>query len=107
MRAKFLQDVTKEQAHADQLAERIVQLGGKAVLPFERLINQSDAEHVEEDSLAEMITSALHAERCAIHNDRNMIASVGTDDPTTRQALERILVQEEAHAESLVSLLID
>ena len=30
-----------------------------------------------------------------------MIASIGADDPRTRQVLERILAQEEAHAENL------
>jgi bacterioferritin (cytochrome b1) len=36
-----------------------------------------------------------------------MIASIGDDDPTTRQVLERILAQEEAHAEHLAGLLRD
>jgi bacterioferritin len=34
-----------------------------------------------------------------------MVAYVGTDDSTTRQVLERILAQEEEHAEDLASLL--
>jgi bacterioferritin len=102
--ATFLQHVTEEQAHADQLAERIVQLGGKAVFPLEWLLNRNHAEHVEEDSLAEMITADLFAEQSAIHNYRAMIATIGSDDPKTRQVLERILVEEEAHAENLSGL---
>lgn len=102
--ATFLQHVTEEQAHADQLAERIVQLGGKAVLPLEWLLNRNHAEHVEADSLAEMITSDLLAEQSTIHNYRAMIASIGSNDPKTRQVLERILLEEEAHAENLASL---
>ncbi len=106
-RATFFRHVTDEQAHADQLAERIEQLGGQALVPFERLLNRSHAEQVEWNSLAEMIMADLVAEQSAIHNYRKLIVSVGDDDQTTRQVLERILAQEEAHAENLVGLLRD
>ncbi len=104
-RATFLKHVTDEQAHADQLAERIEQLGGKALLPFERLLNRSHAEQVDGNSLAEMITADLFAEQSAIHNYRKLIASVGDDDQTTKQVLERILQQKDAHAKNLAGLL--
>jgi bacterioferritin len=105
--AKLLQHVSEEQAHTDQLAERIVQLGGEAVLSREQLMNRRHAEQVEGDSVVEMIMVDLLAERSAIHNYREIIASVGADDPTTRQVLERILAQGEAHAENLAGLLRD
>ncbi len=105
VKVKFLQYVAEEQAHADHLAERIVQLGGKPDLSQERLLNRSHAEHVEGDSLAEMITADLVHERISIDSYRAMIASIGNDDPTTRQVLERILAQEEAHVENLTTLL--
>ena len=105
VKEKFLQHVTEERAHADQLAERIVQLGGKPELSPEQLLSRSQAEHVEGDSLAEMITADLLAEQISIDSYRAMIASIGVEDPTTRQVLERILAQEEAHAENLASLL--
>ena len=106
-KAKFLQHVAEEQAHADQLAARSVQLGGEPELSLERMLNRSHAEHVEGDSLAEMITADLVAERISIDSYCAMIASIGDDDPTTRQVLERILAQEEAHAENLASLVRD
>lgn len=107
VKAKFLQHVTEERAHADQLAERIVQLGSKPDLSPERLLSRSHAEHVEGDSLAEMITADLLAERISIDSYRTMIASSGADDPRTRQVLEQILAQEEEHAENLAGLLKD
>ena len=107
VKAKFLQHVAEEQAHADQLTERITQLGGKPDLSLERLLNRSHAEYVEGDSLAEMITADLVAERISIDSYRAMIASIGDDDPTTRQIVEWILAQEEAHAENLAGLLRD
>lgn len=103
----LLQHVADVQAYAGQLAERIEQLGGQALLPFQGLLNRSHAEQVEGNSLAEMILADLFAEQSTIHNYRKLIASVGNDDQTTRQVLERILAQEEAHAENLVGLLRD
>jgi bacterioferritin len=47
------------------------------------------------------------AERIAVDSYREMIAYVGTDDPTTRTVLEGILAHEEEHAEDLASLLED
>jgi bacterioferritin len=105
VKAEFLQHATEEQAHADQLAERIVQLGGEPNLSPEGLLSRSHSEYVEGESLVEMITEDLIAERIAVESYREMVAYVGTDDSTTRQVLERILAQEEEHAEDLASLL--
>lgn len=105
VKAEFLQHAAEEQAHADQLAERIVQLGGRPNLSPEGLLSRSHSEYVEGESLVEMITEDLIAERIAIDSYREMVTYVGTDDPTTRQLFERILAQEEEHAEDLGSLL--
>ncbi len=105
VKAKLLQHVTEERAHADQLAERIVQLGGEPVLLLEQLLNRGHVEQDEGDSLEEMITADLIAERAAVESYRDLIASIGPADPTTRQVLEQIVAQEAKHAENLASLL--
>ena len=105
VKATFLQHVTEERAHADLLVERIVQLGGKAELSPERLLKRSQAEDVEGESLLQMITADLTAERVAIESYRDMITAIDSDDPATQQVLARILEQEEVHAESLARLL--
>jgi len=105
VKSEFLQHATEEQDHADQLCERIVQLGGKPNLSPEGLLSRSHSEYVEGASLEEMIREDLIAERIAIDTYREMITYVGTDDPTTRKILEGILAQEEEHAEDLASLL--
>lgn len=107
VKAEFLQHATEEQTHADQLAERIVQLGGEPNLSPDGLLARSHSEYVDGESLVGMITEDLIAERIAIESYREMVAYVGTDDSTTRQVLERILAQEEEHAEDLASLLKD
>ena len=105
VKAKFLQHMTEERAHADQLVECIVQMGSEPDLSPERLLSRSHAEHVEGDSLTEMITADLLAERISIDRYRAMIAALGAYDPTNRQVLEQILAQEETHAENLAGLL--
>jgi bacterioferritin len=102
---EFLQHANEEQAHADQIAHRIVQLGGEPNLSPEGLLTRSHAEYVEGRSLTEMIKEDLVAERIAIDSYREMIEYLGTNDPTTRRMLEGILAMEEEHADDLVSLL--
>ena len=105
VKAEFLEHADEEQAHADELADRIVQLGGEPNLSPDGLSARSHSEYVEGENLKDMIKEDLIAERIAIESYRDMIAFVGSDDPTTRRILEKILMKEEEHAEDLVSLL--
>jgi bacterioferritin len=105
--AEFLQHANEEQGHADQIAQRIVQLGGEPNLNPDGLLSRSHAEYVEGDSLLDMIKEDLVAERIAIDSYREIIQYLGNDDPTTRRMMEGILAMEEEHAEDLVSLLAD
>ncbi|MCC2643094.1 MAG: Bacterioferritin [Nitrospira sp.] len=105
VKSEFLTHAAEEQAHADELAERIVQLGGEPDLSPDGLSARSHSEYVAGDSLQNMIKEDLVAERIAIESYRDMIAFVGKEDPTTRRILERILMKEEEHAEDMVSLL--
>ena len=103
--AEFLEHAAEEQAHADLLAERIVQLQGEPNLNPDQLSNRSHAQYVEGKDLADMIREDLVAERIAIDSYAEMIRYIGDDDPTTRRMLEGILAAEEEHAEDLISLL--
>ena len=102
---EFLQHANEEQMHADQIAQRIVQLGGEPNLSPEGLLTRSHSEYVEGGSLVEMIQEDLVAERVAIDSYREVIVWLGAKDPTTRRMLEGILAMEEEHADDLVSLL--
>lgn len=103
--AEFLQHANEEQMHADQIAQRIVQLGGEPNFSPEGLLTRSHSEYIEGTSLIDMITEDLVAERIAIDSYREMISYLGNDDPTTRRMMETILAMEEEHADDLVSLL--
>lgn len=105
--AEFLQHSNEEQAHADQIAARIVQLNGAPDFNPAGLLTKSHAEYAEGDTLVDMIKEDLVAERIAIDSYREMIQYFGNDDPTSRRMLEGILAMEEEHADDLVSLLED
>src|SRR5690606_27693924 len=68
--AEFLEHANEEQQHADQIAERIVQLGGAPNFNPEGLTARSHAEYAEGASLREMIEEDLVAERIAIESYR-------------------------------------
>ncbi|MBA3546182.1 MAG: bacterioferritin [Nannocystis sp.] len=103
--AEFLQHAVEEQGHADQIAARIVQLGGAPNFDPDGLTGRSHAEYVEGEDLRDMIKEDLIAERIAIDSYREMINYIGQDDSTTRRMLEGILAIEEEHADDLQSLL--
>jgi bacterioferritin len=107
IKQEFLVHAQEEQTHADQIAERIVQLGGAPDFNPEGLVTRSAAEYREGKSLVDMIQEDLVAERVAIESYREMIQFVGIHDPTTRRMLESILAKEEEHAEELRSMLED
>ena len=103
--AEFLQHSNDEQGHADQIAQRIVQLGGEPNFSPEGLLTRSHAEYVEGETLTDMIKEDLVAERIAIDSYRDIIQYLGNDDPTSRRLMETILAVEEEHADDLVNLL--
>ena len=103
--AEFLQHANEEQGHADQIAQRIVQLQGEPNFNPEGLLTRSHAEYVEGTSLTDMIKEDLVAERIAIDSYREMITYLNNQDPTSRRMMEEILAVEEEHADDLVSML--
>ncbi len=103
--AEFLQHSNEEQQHADLLAERITQLGGKPNMNPADVTAASHAEYVEGTSLEDMLRENLVAERIAIQSYREMINYFGDNDPTTKRMIESILAVEEEHATDIVDLL--
>jgi len=105
VKAEFLEHAQQEQEHADQIAARIVQLGGSPNFNPDGLALRSHAEYIEGETLTEMIREDLIAERIAIESYREMVDFFGAHDPSTRRMLEGILAVEEEHAEDMASLL--
>jgi bacterioferritin len=105
VKAEFLAHANEEQAHADEIAGRIVQLGGAPDLDPARLSSRSHSEYAEGATLRDMIREDLVAERVAIESYREIIEWLDGRDSTTRKMLEGILAAEEEHAEDMASLL--
>ena len=105
--SEFLTHANEEQGHADQIAGRIVQLGGSPNFSPEGILTRSHSEYVEGQNLTDMIKEDLIAERVAIDSYTDMIRYIGDNDITTRRMLEQILAVEEEHADDLVSFLAD
>lgn len=102
---EFLTHSNEEQAHADLLAARIVQLGGEPDFSPDSLSQRSHAEYITGSSLVQMIRENLVAERIAIDSYRELIRYLADEDPTTSRMLEAILAVEEQHADELADLL--
>jgi bacterioferritin len=102
---EFLQHSNDEQGHADQIAERIVQLRGEPNWNPEGLLTRSHSEYVEGATLIDMIKENLVAERIAIDSYREIVQYLGNEDPTTRRMMEGILAVEEEHADDMMNLL--
>lgn len=104
---EFLVHSNQELGHADQIAERIVQLGGEPDFSPDSLTHRSHAEYIEGATLVDMIKENLVAERIAIDSYREIIQFLGDQDSTTRRMFEEILTVEEEHADELAELLQD
>jgi len=88
------------------VAERINQLGGKPNFNPEGLASRSASQYAEGDDLIGMIKENLIAERIAVEHYRELIRFFGDKDTTTRVMLERILGNEEEHANDMHDLLV-
>lgn len=98
---EFLVHANEESAHADKLAQRIVQLGGTPDFNPDSLTRRSHAEYDESLELQDMIRANLVAERVAIEAYTQIIKLIGDKDSTTRRILEEILADEQEHADEL------
>ncbi|MFZ6844625.1 ferritin-like domain-containing protein [Undibacterium sp. RuTC16W] len=105
VKAEFLQHAAEEQAHADLLAERIVQLNGSPDFNPATLVERSHAEYDDSGNIQSMIKANLIAERIAIEAYRQMIERIGDKDPTTKHMLIGIMAMEEEHADDMRDLL--
>lgn len=103
--AEFLQHATEEQEHADKIARRIVQLGGKPDFQPDTLTQRAHAGYDASADLVEMIKEDLVAERVAIAAYTEIAQWLGDGDPTTRRVFEELLAQEEEHADDMRGLL--
>jgi bacterioferritin len=102
---EFAEHAEDEQRHMLMIAERIDQLGGDPDFNPATIAARAPTEYGTTDVLTGMIEEDLVAERVVIEIYRKLIAWFGNSDPTSRRMFEKILADEEDHANDLSNLL--
>jgi bacterioferritin len=109
VRGEFSRRAQEEQGHAQQIAARIVELGGEPDPEPLGAADQADGDYVDREyaqgeDLSDMLAEDLIAERIAIDTYREIIRFVGDSDSTTRQLFESIVAAEQEHAAGMASV---
>lgn len=68
---------SQEEAHADMIAERIIQLNGRPAFNLKGIIDRSPAEYADSSDIKSMVRTNLIAKRSAIEMYRQMIEHIG------------------------------
>ena len=103
---EFLGYANEESAHADRLARRIVELGGKPDFSPDSLTERSYVAFDDSSDLQAMIRANLMAERVVVESYGQIIKLIGDRDSATRRLVEDILSDEVEHAEELKEWLV-
>jgi len=103
--ARFEEHAKEEEKHMLMIANRINQLGGNPDFNPTTIQQRTITEYGNSNDLLVMIKEDLIAERTVIMVYRKLIEWFNTKDPTTRRMLEKILKDEEDHADDLANLL--
>jgi bacterioferritin len=105
VRGELDRHAMEELGHADRIAERIVQLGSEPNYNPDGLKTRSHSEYVPGDTLHQMLTEDLIAERIAIETYGEIIRYLSNRDITSRRIMEDILAVEEEHADEVADWL--
>ena len=101
VKAEFAEHAQEEQAHAMVVAERIAHLGAAPDFNPEGLASRSASQLRPGENLVDVIRENLIAE----DHYRELIAYFADKAPSTRAMLERILADEDEHADEMHDLL--
>jgi len=103
--AELLIHATEELAHADMLANRIIQLGGVPVLEPKAWYTLSPCKYdpPADPYVAVLLDQNIAGEQCAITAYKNMMDATKEADMVTYNMAMKILEQEVEHEEDLQS----
>jgi bacterioferritin len=107
--AELLQHAAEELTHADQVANRIIQLGGKPVTQPRHWYDWAGCGYdaPEDDYIRVILEQNIKGERCAIDFYDKLVKLTRDKDIVTYNMAAAILEQEVQHEEDLQNLLED
>ncbi len=107
--AELVQHAADELRHADMLAARILELGGKPVLHPKRWLELTNCGYDEpsEPFVKKILEQNIKGEQCAIDTYNELLKFTRDIDPITYNIALQILTDEAEHEEDLQSLLED
>jgi bacterioferritin len=107
VRKELLEHAGEELKHADMLARRILELGGKPLLDPKEWYDFKVCGYIRPSSTdtKPILQENLSGEHCAVIEYKKLIAMVEKADPTTHTMLSSILADEEKHVKDLNGLL--
>ena len=107
--AELLQHATEELGHADLVANRIIQLGGKPVAEPKKWYEWSGCGYQAPDDeyVKTILDQNIEGERCAISYYNDLMKKTKDTDIITYNMVITILNQEVEHEEDLQALLED
>lgn len=106
---ELVEHANEELAHAEMLAERIIQLGGTPLLAPEDWYAETNCgyEKPEDPAVRTLVEQNIDGERCAIDVYEELAAFVKDKDTVTYNMVIDILEDELEHEEDLEALLED
>jgi bacterioferritin len=107
--AELLQHATEELLHADMIAMRIIQLGGKPITEPKKWYEVTGCgyEPPDDEYVKVILSQNIKGERCAISYYNELLKKTKDTDIITYNMALTILSQEIEHEEDLQSLLED
>ncbi|MCS7117997.1 MAG: ferritin-like domain-containing protein [Thaumarchaeota archaeon] len=98
LRPVLLRQSMDELKHAEKLAQRIIQLGGRPVMDFSKLLNTSKCGYIappeDPTDLRKVVEDVLKAEQCAIRFYSQMVEKYRATDVVTYEIFEDLLEDE-------------
>ncbi len=104
--AELSEHAGEELAHAEKLAERIIQLGGTPLLKPEDWLKMTNCgyEAPEDPSVSVVLSQNIKGEQCAIEVYKGLLSELKDKDVVTYDLVLEILEDEIEHEEDLENL---
>ncbi len=107
--AELMEHAEEELKHADMLAERIIQLGGKPLMKPEDWMKETNCGYDEpkDEFTKTIVKQNIDGEQCAIDVYNKILENIAGKDPITFNMIRKIMEEEVEHEQDLQDILED